>query len=236
MWLALTLTLVMLFPTQALAANAPNGAITAWDTWNEEYEVSDAYFDNLPVYPDESGEEEYPVQDAASVEQSTSMIPTEGIATPLDYEYPYAIKVDRTNQVITVFSMSSLGHYDVMEKQFICSTGTSKDPTPEGVFTLSASTRRDWQFFKTYNCYVRYPVNIYGDYFFHSVLYKKQDVSTMTKSSYRNLGKKASHGCIRMMVEDCKWLSENCGAGTIVWVTDCERNEEMTKSLLPPAI
>ena len=48
-----------------------------------------------------------------------------GSSLPYDYSMPYAVKVDRTNQIITVFSASSSGVYNVIVKQFICSTGTS---------------------------------------------------------------------------------------------------------------
>lgn len=161
---------------------------------------------------------------------------TQGVVLPSDYSMPYAIKVDRINQVITVFSESNNGAYNVIEKQFICSTGTSKNKTPEGVFTLPTTRRREWRYFKTYNTYVRYAVHIEGDYFFHSLLYSKPDVSTLSRTSYRKLGKPASHGCIRMMSDDIKWMSENCLAGTNVFIMDCEKDKDLNKSLLPPKL
>lgn len=93
---------------------------------------------------------------------------TDGLSLPYDYSMPYAVKVDRTNQIITVFSASSSGVYNVIVKQFICSTGTSRNPTPEGEFTLPDTARKEWRLFKTYNTYVRYAVHIKGNYFFHS--------------------------------------------------------------------
>ena len=32
------------------------------------------------------------------------------------------------------------------------------------------------------------------------------------------LGRKASHGCVRLRVEDAQWIYENCDDGTIVVV------------------
>lgn len=161
---------------------------------------------------------------------------TQGVLTDASYTMPYAIKVDRTNQVITIFSASEPGVYNVIEKQFICSTGTSKDPTPAGVYTLPDTDRKAWRYFKTYDTYVRYAVHIEGNYFFHSLLYSEPDLSTRSKTSYRNLGKPASHGCIRMMDEDVKWMAENCMAGTKVFVMDCQKDSALNKSLLPPKL
>lgn len=147
------------------------------------------------------------------------------------YNMPYIVGVDTINQVITIVEKSDSGRYDQTVKVFICSTGTAKDPTPAGTYILPASTRGEWAFFKTYNCYVRYPVRIQGNYFFHSLLYKEKDLSTQTSSSRRNLGKAASHGCIRMWDHDVQWLSENALEGTLVAVYAGESDSALNKAL-----
>ena len=53
---------------------------------------------------------------------------------------------------------------------------------------------------------------------FHSVLYNSDDESTLVKSSVRNLGRRASHVCVRLSVEDARWLWNNCPGGTNVIV------------------
>ncbi|MGI5883830.1 MAG: L,D-transpeptidase [Candidatus Spyradocola sp.] len=161
---------------------------------------------------------------------------TQGVVTNAGYTMPYAIKVDLTNQVITIFSASEPGVYNVIEKQFICSTGTSSNPTPTGVFSLPDTSRKAWRYFKTFDTYVRYAVHIKGNYFFHSLLYSEPDLSTRSNTSYRNLGKPASHGCIRMLDEDVKWMAENCLADTMVFIMNCEKDKALTQSLLPPAL
>ena len=150
-----------------------------------------------------------------------------------DYDMPYIIKVDRTNQLISIYEESSPGYYDVLTKRYICSTGTKKDPTPKGMFTLSDASRKEWRYFKTYKTYVRYGVHIEGNYFFHSLLYSKPDTSTMSKTSYKKLGSPASHGCIRMLDDDIKWMFEKCLAGTRVYVMDCEKDEELHDKYMP---
>ena len=213
----LVLALVMVcFPASALA-------VTYYPDYDETPRAQE------PTY---TGKAETPEK----VEQSTGSTDGIYVADWYSYNMPYVIKVDRTNQVITILSESSSGHYDQIEHQYICSTGTSKNPTPKGEFTLSDAERKEWRLFKTYNTYVRYAVHIKGNYFFHSLLYSKPDVSTLSRTSYRKLGTPASHGCIRMLDEDIKWMFENCLAGTKVFVMDCDKDKELNKSLLPPKL
>ena len=42
----------------------------------------------------------------------------------------------------------------------------------------------------------------------------------LNKTSVRKLGRRASHGCIRLTVEDAKWIYDNCPAGTTVIIQD----------------
>ena len=50
------------------------------------------------------------------------------------------------------------------------------------------------------------------------MLYSKQDESALRNGSVWSLGTPASHGCIRLQVEDAKWLFENCKRGSLVIV------------------
>ena len=58
---------------------------------------------------------------------------------------------------------------------------------------------------------------IEGDILFHSVLYNEKG-GAVTQSSVNNLGRKASHGCVRLSVEDAKWIYNNCPVNTKVVV------------------
>lgn len=51
---------------------------------------------------------------------------------------------------------------------------------------------------------------------FHSVPYQKKDKSTLEWWEYDKLGTKASLGCVRLKVEDAKWIYDNCIPGTKV--------------------
>ena len=64
--------------------------------------------------------------------------------------------------------------------------------------------------------YGQYASQIVGNILFHSVPYTKQDKSALEWWEYDKLGTKASLGCIRLTVQDAKWIYENCQAGTQV--------------------
>ena len=65
--------------------------------------------------------------------------------------------------------------------------------------------------------------------------YSEPDTRKLNVKSYNKLGRRASHGCIRMLVSDAKWMYDNIKKGTTVHITeDLPLDEELTKSLLPP--
>ena len=112
-----------------------------------------------------------------------------------------------------MYALNSPGEYDEVQN-FICSTGLH-DATPHGVF-LDAHPLNRWHFFQKFYCWAQYSFIIEGDIMFHSVLYGSKNENSLTHSSVRNLGRPASHGCVRLQVEDAKWLFENCKRGEVV--------------------
>ena len=53
---------------------------------------------------------------------------------------------------------------------------------------------------------------------FHSVLYSSNNEKSLRSGSLYALGNPASHGCVRLTVEDAKWLYEHCKRGKTVIV------------------
>ena len=131
--------------------------------------------------------------------------------TEISYEMPYYIKVNNQANTVTVYKKDSKGKYTVPIKAMICSIG---DATPEsGVYKMSI--RYTWRLLQG-NVYGQYACKITGNILFHSVPYTKQDKSALEWWEYDKLGTKASLGCIRLKVEDAKWIYENCKSGTQV--------------------
>ena len=52
------------------------------------------------------------------------------------------------------------------------------------------------------------------------MLYDEADPDTLRVNSVYALGSKASHGCVRLQVEDARWIFENCRKGTIVRIVE----------------
>lgn len=121
----------------------------------------------------------------------------------------YYIKVNCKQNVVTIYK----GAEDNLQpvKAMICSIGTATPPN--GKYALKGRYR--W--LKLYGgVYGQYSTRIVGSILFHSVPYKKKSASTLKYEEYDKLGTKASMGCIRLTVQDAKWIYDNIKDGTIV--------------------
>lgn len=123
----------------------------------------------------------------------------------------YYIKVNNQQNVVTVYQQDTKGEYTVPVKVMICSIGTS---TPKsGVY--KTSDKYTWRLLQG-NVYGQYAVRITGHILFHSVPYTKKSKDSLEWWEYDKLGTKASLGCVRLTVEDAKWIYDNCEKGTQV--------------------
>ncbi len=139
--------------------------------------------------------------------------------TPEPTPVPYAITVDVKNQVTTVYGLDENGQYTRIVRQMLCSTGTRSAPSDVGDWVLSGRTAR-WCYFPKWGGHAQYWTKINGSIAFHSVIYNTVDTMDLSISSYKNLGSRASHGCIRLTVADAKWIYNNCGEGVVVTITE----------------
>jgi len=156
--------------------------------------------------------------------------------TPEPTPVPFAITVDVTNQVTTVYGRDAEGNYSVVVREMLCSTGTRSYPSDIGEFTLNGRTAR-WCYFPKWGGHAQYWTRINSAIAFHSVCYNSVSVMDLSVSSYKNLGKRASHGCIRLLVADAKWIYDNVGAGTVVTIRDdLPADPELVASLKVPPL
>lgn len=144
----------------------------------------------------------------------------------------YTLMVDVANQITRAYTYDEHGEYTVLVREMICSTGTSRNPTPLGT-TLMPKKRARWGYFPTWDSHAQYLTRIDAANAFHSVLYTAPDESTLSTKSFDMLGQPASHGCVRLLVSDAKWIYDNCKEGTIITVYEGEYDPEYTMSLKP---
>ena len=131
-------------------------------------------------------------------------------------EFPYYVKINRKQNCITIYTSDENGEYTVPYKAMICSTGLY-NATPRGTFHLS--TKYLWR--ELYGkVYGQYATRITGGVLFHSVPYYKKSKSALCTEKYNKLGQQASMGCVRLTVEDAKWIADNCPSGTTVEIYD----------------
>lgn len=130
-------------------------------------------------------------------------------AQAAEKQQPYRIKVNKQQNVVTVYKRNPKGRYKPY-KAFVCSTGTA---TPLGTFSLGAKYRWHELMGPSYG---QYCTRIYKGILFHSVWYYKPSKNTQSYVQYNRLGTTASHGCIRLTVAASKWIYDNCPSGTQV--------------------
>ncbi len=179
--------------------------------------------------------------------QTESIVPdyllSVGFTTPLGdvpkgYKMAYYIEVDVTNQCVNVFiKNNSTGKYDVLLNRFVCSGGTSTQPTKLGNFYIKsnaeqrAATGQDVKYrryyFKKYQSYAYYVTRYSNEYMFHSYTFAESNGYLKPKSAYYNMGNPGSAGCLRMLMNHAKWIYDNVDPGTYV-VVNKQRAKDKT--------
>ena len=148
------------------------------------------------------------------------------------YNLPYYIEVDIVNQIVTIYNTSD----GSIARQMLTSSGMNNS-TPVGTFYMiekgRASERSEWTWFQQYQCYVKYATRIYKGYMFHSLPFAKKDESTMLAEAVEQFGTPTSHGCMRLRVDDARFIAKQCQVGTMVRIyDDGEPDEELRQLLL----
>ena len=127
---------------------------------------------------------------------------TSSFKKTMDHTDAYLINVNLTEQNIKVYKDAML------IKEMQCSTGTIGDQnteTPLGKFKIIV---RGEEFFNNaIDEGAKYYLQFFGNYLIHSVPVDKN--GDIIKKEEEKLGSPASHGCIRVTMEDAKWLYEN---------------------------
>ncbi len=120
---------------------------------------------------------------------------------------PYLILVDNSANRVGVYRG---GRGSWTKVRFMtCSSGKPSTPTVRGTFSVGS---KGYSFGenKGYSCY--YWTQFHGDYLFHSILYNPY---TRVVQDGR-LGASLSHGCVRLAIDDAKWIHDTIPRGTTV--------------------
>lgn len=123
----------------------------------------------------------------------------------------YYIKVNLNTQTVNIYEKDENGRYSIPVKVMLCSTGLY---TPKSGTYKITTYKKDWLSLQG-DVYGQYCTQIVGNILFHSVPYvEKYNPASLEYWEYDKLGQEASLGCIRLNVENAKWIYENCDAGT----------------------
>ena len=133
------------------------------------------------------------------------------------YVSPYMAKVSTSECRVRIYPWTEDGYSKEPVKTFVCTTGAKKTPTVKGTF-YAGGPLGSWYYIKKSKVWVQYAFQITGNYLFHSVLFNKKG-GKPTSSSVNNLGRNVSHGCVRLSVEDAKWIYNHCQKGMTVVIS-----------------
>ncbi|MDF2504232.1 L,D-transpeptidase [Clostridium sp.] len=124
------------------------------------------------------------------------------------YTNVYKVIVHIGNQTVDVYNNNEL------IKAMVCSTGINSDPTPTGTFVTG---NKGTSFFSDkYGEGGYYWTSFLGNYLFHSVPFDKS--GNIIPIQAAKLGQKASHGCVRLSVENARWIYNNIPRNTKVYI------------------
>lgn len=123
----------------------------------------------------------------------------------------WLIAVSRDSKRVVVYT-GSKNNWDP-KYYWKCTVGAKSTPTPAGSFKVPSKKTYQYAFGRQQGYMAWYSTKIYGPYLFHSVLYQP---GSKTELYDGRLGYAASHGCIRLSLENAKWIQDNIKPGTRV--------------------
>ena len=153
--------------------------------------------------------EYYEVRNGRLVGGTLTLAKMHGVANDQASSTNYIVIVDRAAHRVGVFKGSKYNWTDA--KYYKCCVGKPSTPTISGTFTVGSKGK----YFDTGTkgrCW--YYTQISGNYLFHSVIYDRQN--TPKKIIDNSMDAAVSHGCVRLELENAKWIYDNVPKNTKV--------------------
>lgn len=141
----------------------------------------------------------------------------EDVRNRSDVKGPYQLIVSLKECTVIVLAKGTDGVYNIPAAKFVCSPGKASTPTPTGTYTAYSSAR--WQPLMGPS-WGQYGVHVVDGIFFHSIPCAQANIYNVPSYDYYTLGTPASHGCIRLLVRDEKWVYQNAKNGIKVTITN----------------
>lgn len=129
------------------------------------------------------------------------------IQAPTATPQPLRVLVSLADQKVTVVDAT-----ETVVKAFTCSSGEKGSETPKGIFSIGGRGKSFYSTTVKEGGY--YWTRFYGDFLFHSIPFD-ENYKIETEEAAK-LGTAASHGCIRLALNDAKWIYEHIPDGTKV--------------------
>ncbi len=146
------------------------------------------------------------VEETSEVLQETSVL--KGDDVDFSNSENFRIEIDLTRQRVIVF------HKDDILREMICSGGAPESPTPLGEYVTSQKIEYSWV--ERFGVGAYYWVRFFENYLIHSIPFNEND--EMIIEEYEKLGNPVSHGCVRLSLEEAKWLYETLPLGVKVLI------------------
>ena len=153
--------------------------------------------------------EYYEVRNGRLVGGTLTLAKMHGVANNQDSPTNYIVIVDRAAHRVGVFKGSKYNWADA--KYYKCCVGKPSTPTISGTYYIKSRGK----YFDTGTkgrCW--YFTQINGNYLFHSVIYDRQ--KSPKRIIDNSMDAAVSHGCVRLDLENAKWIYDNIPKNTKV--------------------
>ena len=123
----------------------------------------------------------------------------------------YSLDVNLINQNMRVLKD------DKIVKNISCSTGMIGDQdteTPLGIFYVQV--KGEYFFSSKYQEGARYYIKFFSNYLIHSIPVNEK--GNIIEDEKKKLGFPASHGCIRISIQDAEWIYKNIPEGSAITI------------------